>query len=408
MRITISSPDGLGDFILRMPMIRALLEAGHELQLLLRRPALDLASGVFPDVECLGIGADPYHPEVRRKRNPFRAEHEAIRRFRPDLYVAALFALNFFDEVWSEADRWRIPVAGFSTADPFWPSGTITDSLALSKNFQPRVEVPVEMPELEKNRLLGSAITGINLSSCAPRLVPEGSALDSASKILRQHGISENGYWIACVGSRSGLRMKDWGEENWKNFFSSELPRDGRPVVFLGNEKEWESIERIRSGGFVSVNLADNPPPIPISLALAAMSCGYVGRDSGVMHLACAAGRPVLATFGGGHWGRFLPSSGPAIVVTQSMPCRQCDFECPHERPHCIRDISLSTMQQAWQHFGSTGQAIKIFEQDCPADVLLAVSRAPADYAAGRKREIRKSEVSKRRSLLQFLPFQKK
>jgi hypothetical protein len=324
------------------------------------------------------------------------------------LYVASLFALNFFDEVWFENDRWQVPVAGFSTRDAFWPSGTIADPAGLAENFRVKVEVPVATPELEKNRLLGSAILGNDLPVVSPSLLPGGESLAAAREILRLHRLTGGAYWIACVGSRSGLAMKDWGEDNWRLFFSSVLPEDGRPVVFFGNQKEWASIERIRSDRFVSINLADAPPPVPVSLALAAMSCGYAGRDSGVMHMAAATGKPVLAAFSGGHWGRFLPSSGPAVVVTQAMPCRQCDFECPHQRPHCIQDITLSIMLQAWQHLSSIRQGIEIFEQACPSDVLLAVSGTPADDAAGRKREIRKSEASRRRSLLQFLPFLKK
>jgi ADP-heptose:LPS heptosyltransferase len=42
MRITISSPDGLGDFVLRMPFFEALRDAGHDLQIFMRPPALDL------------------------------------------------------------------------------------------------------------------------------------------------------------------------------------------------------------------------------------------------------------------------------------------------------------------------------------------------------------------------------
>jgi ADP-heptose:LPS heptosyltransferase len=362
MKITISSPDGLGDFILRVPMIRALVDAGHDPQVFMRRPAADLAAEVFPDVAVHEIAADPYHAEVRRKRNPFRSEHRAIKKFRPDLYVAPLFALNFFDEVWFECDRWRVPVAGFATRDAFWPSGTITDPADLAKNFRPGVEVPVALPEIEKNRLLGSAVLGAALDPSPPRLVPSGRALEAASDLLRRHRLEADGYWIACVGGRSGLTMKDWGETNWHSFFSKVMPEDGRPVVFLGNTKEWESIGRIRSGGYRSINLASEPPPIPVSLALASLSCGYVGRDSGVMHLAAAVGRPVLAAFSGGHWGRFLPSSGPAVVVTQAMSCRQCDFACPHERPHCISSITQATMLAGW-HRLPAAENVEIIEQ---------------------------------------------
>ncbi|MEI8312821.1 MAG: hypothetical protein WCH98_18890, partial [Verrucomicrobiota bacterium] len=195
MKITISSPDGLGDFILRVPMIRALLEDGHELQMFLRHPAADLAAEIFPDIERHEIAADPYHPDTRRKKNPFRAGHEAVRKFAPDLYVASLFALNFFDEVWFESDRWQAPVAGFATAESFWPSGSISDPRALADQFRIRVEVPAAMPEIEKNRLLGSAILGRDLPAALPRLEAGATAIDAARDILRQHGLQEGEYW---------------------------------------------------------------------------------------------------------------------------------------------------------------------------------------------------------------------
>jgi ADP-heptose:LPS heptosyltransferase len=397
MKITISSPDGLGDFILRVPMIRALLDDGHRLQMLLRRPAADLAAAVFPGIERLEIGADPYHAETRRKRNPFRAEQEAIRNFGPDLYVASLFALNFFDEVWFEHDRGRVPVAGFSTREDFWPSGTIADPRRLAEAFRINVQVPVALPELEKNRLLAAAILGKELSGSPPRLEPGAAALEAGRKVLRRHGLNEGEYWIACVGGRSGLRMKDWGEENWREFLSTVLAGDVRPVVFLGNTKEWESIEKIRSDRFRSVNLSSEPPPIPVSLALAAMSCGYVGRDSGVMHMAAASGRPVLAAFGGGHWGRFLPSSGPAVVVTQAMSCRMCDFACPHDRPHCIAGIRLDAMLAGWERLSHV-EGVEVIEQAIDGELDTVNADDAKSFAMAHAGELMEREAGARRS----------
>ena len=357
-----SSPDGLGDFVLRIPMIRALQDAGHQVQLFLRQPAAALAPEVLSGIELQEITVDPNLEITRRKRNPFRSEHEAIRKFQPDLYVAPLFALNFFDEIWMECNDGIVPVAGFSTRGEFRPSGTIGDPAKLSVGFQIKVEVPVGLPELEKNRLLASSILGVGVPLVSPRITPGMAALEAARSLLLRHGLEEGDYWVACVGGRSGLRMKDWGERNWKDFFTSVLSADGRPLLFLGNPKEWESIERIRSEGFPSINLAGTPPAIPVSLALLSMSCGYVGRDSGVMHMAAALGRPLLAAYGGGHWGRFLPSSGPAIAVTQAMSCRMCNFSCPHEQPHCITGIRMETMMRAWERLPMI-EGVEIMEQ---------------------------------------------
>ena len=378
MKIAISSPDGMGDFILRVPMITALGEAGHKLQLFLREPAASLAEVVFPEAELNRIEADPYHHESRTKKNPFKREHRAIRRFRPDLYVASLFSLNFFDEVWIEWNRGHVPMAGFTTQEDFWTSGTIRKPGVIAEQFRIRVEVPVDLPELEKNRRLGSAILGVDLPEVMTRLSADSTSLQQAKNLLKKHGIEEGGYLVACVGGRSGLRMKDWGEKNWRRFFESIYSSDGRPVLFLGNAKEAESIERIRSSAFRSVNLSLAPPPIRVSLALASLSSGYVGRDSGVMHMAAAVGRPVLAAYGGGHWGRFFPSSGPAVVVSQSISCRGCNFSCPHERPHCITGISMKTMLEGWRRLPDV-HGVEVLEQEPdPKLDVIPVSEAHA------------------------------
>ena len=395
MKITISSPDGLGDFILRIPMINALREAGHEVQLMLRQPAASLASEVFPELELHEIAADPYNQQIRMKRNPFRAEQVAIRKFRPHLYVASPFALTFFDEVWLERNKGAVHVAGFTTREDFWPSGTIADPRKLSLDYQIRVEVPVALPDLERNRLLGSAILGKELPVEAPNLQPSHQAILQARPILAAHGLEEGGYWVACVGGRSGLVMKDWGEANWREFLTQVNREDQRPVVFLGNTKEWESIERIRAGMSGSVNLASDPPPLPVSMALLAMSHGYVGRDSGVMHMAAAVGRPVIAAYGGGHWGRFFPSSGPAVVVSQSMSCRGCNFSCPHERPHCITGISMETMLEGWRRLPDV-DGVEILEQ-ASDPVLDAIPASEAHaFAISKQHETREAAAKLR------------
>lgn len=388
MRITISSPDGMGDFILRIPMITALRDAGHKLQIFLREPAFGLAKVVLQEAELHRIESDPYHRETRQRKNPFLREHRAIAHFQPDLYVAALFVPNFFDDVWMESEGGTIPVAGFEAMEGLLPDRLVQEPEILKRCFHIRADVPADLPELEKNRRLGSAILGTDLAVEVPRLNPDEDSLRSARLLLVEHGIGEGNYLIACVGGRSGLKMKDWGEENWRKFFEAVLPADGRSVLFLGNPKEAASIGRIASGGFRSVNLSQNPPPIGVSLALAALSSGYVGRDSGVMHLAAAAGVPILAAYGGGHWGRFLPSSGPAVVVTQAMSCRGCNFFCPHERPHCITGISMETMLSGWEILSRT-QGVEVLEQSPNPAVDVITSSEVHDFAMKREAEER-------------------
>jgi hypothetical protein len=68
MKITIGSVDGLGDFVLRLPLVEALIAAGHPLQLVMRPPAADLARELFPETEVLVLERDPFRAETKKQR----------------------------------------------------------------------------------------------------------------------------------------------------------------------------------------------------------------------------------------------------------------------------------------------------------------------------------------------------
>ena len=167
MRITISSPDGLGDFVLRMPFFEALRDAGHDLQIFMRPPASDLAAAVLPTARIESISEDPYARLVRFRRNPFALEVKKIATFAPDLLVIALFQHSFFDEICLSKLPKRLRVAGFRSADAFWGTLANTAPQELAERFDMWVEVNTDLPELEKNRLLASAILGSPVPSKA-------------------------------------------------------------------------------------------------------------------------------------------------------------------------------------------------------------------------------------------------
>ena len=138
------------------------------------------------------------------------------------------------------------------------------------------------IPELEKNRLLAAAILGSPAPKKPLRFAPPREAIDGARSVLRQHGIAEDGYWVVCAGSRRGLEIKDWGEANWIAALGQIASETQVPLIFLGNEAEAPSIERIRSGlpkDSEHLNLAHEPPSLLSTFGIIALSAGYVGRD---------------------------------------------------------------------------------------------------------------------------------
>lgn len=342
MKISLSSPDGLGDFVLRLPLIEALLRGGHHLQLLMRPPAAELACGLLPEADVHVIGRDPWHKETQRLLDPFEPDFDAIREFRPDVFVVAAFQPTYFDRQWLASDSGRTRSVGFT------PAGCGDEQ---TPPWSVAVSVPVAMPEAEKCRHLASGIVGRKLDFGPPRR-PSPANVDAAKGMLAEIGFPASGFLVVCVGTRPGLILKDWGQTKWTRLLVAIAREDRRPLLFLGNPKEAASIERIRAAlpsGTVSASLASCPPPMPLTHALISLSDAYLGRDSGPMHLAAATGRPLLALFGGGHWPRFVPPAARGVVLTRATPCRGCNFDCPFPEPYCVAGIPEEAVLGAWR-----------------------------------------------------------
>lgn len=82
----------------------------------------------------------------------------------------------------------------------------------------------------------------------------------------------------------------------------------------------------------------------------------YVGNDAGPMHLAAAAGIPVveISSFPRGgpswHWNsplRFSPWGVPHRVLQPEKACPPCEEACAATKPHCIKNVTAEQAQQA-------------------------------------------------------------
>lgn len=80
--------------------------------------------------------------------------------------------------------------------------------------------------------------------------------------------------------------------------------------------------------------------------ALIKRSNFFIGPDSGIMHLACAVGTPVIAIFGPGNLKKWGPKGEKDKVFTLNVECSPCTrfgYTVPtcHGSYRCVRDIKL-------------------------------------------------------------------
>jgi ADP-heptose:LPS heptosyltransferase len=132
---------------------------------------------------------------------------------------------------------------------------------------------------------------------------PEGGhdlALTEAERAEATHLLEKAGirtpFIAASVGTKSPLN--DWGLANWRALLADlgrEFPGYGL-VLFGSPDESARSEELMRVWPGPSANLCGIPSP-RVSAAILAQARLFLGHDSGPMHLAAAAGAPVVAIF---------------------------------------------------------------------------------------------------------------
>ena len=71
-----------------------------------------------------------------------------------------------------------------------------------------------------------------------------------------------------------------------------------------------------------------------------------IGNDSGPVHVAAAAGVPVVGFFGPGEYDRFKPWGAHHVAIRIGLPCSPCSQNCAFDDPRCIRGISLDRAKE--------------------------------------------------------------
>ena len=350
MRIAVSNPDNLGDFIIRQPMLAALAAAGNELILIVRAHVAPLAAWAMPGATIVQCVADPYRPSFQLDAVPDDRLIKAVAAFDPDIFVVASFQHTQLEEQLAQHIP-RAKAIGFG-GELFQNDAPRNITHVSAINLAVQVQVGRDWHESRKNELLASAILGTSVSLPPPRLTAEERFLAIASARLQQLGLTNRKFWIVCAGQGSAYTaLKNWNLEKWATVCSAMVRDHGLQLIFVGTPAEHESSAAIRAlMGELAENTFDmtvNPDGLDMLVGLTALSDGYLGKDTGPMHIAAALGKPIVSLFGGGHWPRFLPSAGIGRVLSVNVPCSDCNWICPYKISYCVKNIPTEAVRDA-------------------------------------------------------------
>jgi heptosyltransferase-2 len=149
-----------------------------------------------------------------------------------------------------------------------------------------------------------------------------------------------------CPGAEYGP-AKQWPAPHFAAL-ADILARQGVQSWIFGSLKDVALGETIRSlavarnGRSAPVNLAGRTTLLD-AVDLMSLAAGVATNDSGLMHVAAAIGRPIVALYGS-TTPELTPPLGPVVsIVERTLPCRPCSKRvCPLGHLNCLNLIAAA------------------------------------------------------------------
>ncbi len=366
MKILITNPDTMGDFVLRQPLFAELSAAGHELLLVTRSAVSPLAPYAAPGARVVHCPLNPYEPNFPKHLGELESLVNTCRDFAPNRIVVAPYQRTLLDEYLVEC----LPDTPSIGMNGYLFRGSPAAGLDQSSSLKLSQEAAVSEDDLEirKNEALCAAVLGRNVTLPPPAIEATEESREHAFSLLRKLGFNAERVWVACAGHSQWTAIRNWNLENWSQTLSRICERHEIEIVFPETRDEDEATEAIRRGmGAMrdrTVNLCSSPLSLPQLIGLLSVSAGYLGRDTGPMHLAAALGKPVVAVFGGGTWPRFIPAARNGCAVTVEVPCSGCDWHCHLSDSFCVKTVSEEAVLKGFARTASESGPFRVQREE--------------------------------------------
>ena len=196
-------------------------------------------------------------------------------------------------------------------------------------------------------------------------------------EVMRLLGIGRDAD-VVTVHAGSKRHSRRWPADRFAGLINRLLSQRPRlHVVLTGVADEQDLAESIRGGVNETLrprvhNAAAKTDIIGL-IGLLERSCLVVSNDTGVMHLARARERPLLALLGPENerrWGPLPSGKGQVIAIRHEVPCAPC-FRQTCEGHYCMRALTVDAVHDAAGRLlnghGTTGEAAARHTPPAPA-----------------------------------------
>lgn len=324
MNILIVGPSWVGDTVISQSMLKLLIQQNPAAQIDYLAPPWTL-----PLLARM--------PEVRRGiNNPFGhgalrlgARHEFGKTLRDQVYDHALVLPNSWKSAlipWSAG----IPLRTGFRGEARW--GLLNDVRQLDA---------VALPQMVQRFVALAMPAGATLPSPIQLPLPalQSTVAQQQALLARLRLNTDKPVVAFCPGAEYGP-AKRWPEAHFAAL-ARLLAAHGCTVWLVGSPKDHAVAETIAQGAVgACINLCGKTD-IAEAADLLAASRLVVTNDSGLMHVAAAVGRPVIALYGSSSPQFTPPLSADAHILTLGIECSPCfRRECPLGHFKCLNDLS--------------------------------------------------------------------
>ena len=196
-----------------------------------------------------------------------------------------------------------------------------------------------------------------------PFFLPEQS-LENVFTLRPQLSLSENSIkevmsrfaldlkrpvWVLCPGAEFGPSKK-WPVKYFKNIAQQHVDEGGQ-IWLLGTAADSLACKEIAQdfSGAIMKNFAGSTSLVQ-AVALLSQADKVITNDSGLMHVAAALSRPLVAVYGSTSEEYTPPLSKNSVAVSIDVSCRPCHKrQCPYGHYDCLEALKPERVIDAIQ-----------------------------------------------------------
>jgi heptosyltransferase-2 len=342
MKILVRAPNWAGDAVMAIPALQAIrrAHASAEIAILARSAVADL----YRDQPFANKIVE-YHSVGHHKG--WRGREKLIAELRREKFDLAILLQNAFEAAWL---AWR---SGIPERVGYARDGR---GLLLTKPI--RVPGENEIPRHESHyylELLRRAGWTDSRGEIAAIRLQVSSAAHEVAEASLLHAGARRGAWRCAIapGSSYGA-AKCWPSERFAALADRLISECGADVILFGTPSEEEMAARIRSAMKCNpISLVGQTSMRDLPALFSACSI-FIGNDSGAMHVAAAAGLPVIGIFGPTDPEGTAPVTPQFSLIREPVSCSPCFLRtCPVDH-RCMTRISVDKVFFSAQQIQNT------------------------------------------------------